>query len=156
VHCTTLQTVARRKKHKTLLEVNVLLVARTFLSDEQVTSEKRLPLMDQARVMVKAIPKASRVAEFIAMWAITKNRDGVANVESLAEMWSEPVRTMYRRLEEFREAWEPVGYETPDLLADALIADYRQRKERLTPGQVARLLSAPVPAPPGLPERLTA
>ncbi|MDH4104099.1 MAG: hypothetical protein OEW52_12880 [Thermoleophilia bacterium] len=143
--------MARRGKPKTLLEVNVLLAARTFLSEEQQTSEKRLPLMDQARVMVKAIPKASRLAEFIAMWAITKNRDGAVTVESLADMWGEPVRTMYRRLEEFREAWEPVGYETPDPLADGLIADYRRRQERLTPGHVARLLSAPVAAPAGAP-----
>jgi hypothetical protein len=119
------------------------------MSEEQVASGKRLPVMEQARVMVRAIPKATRVGELVAMWAITKNRDGVVSVESLAEMWAEPVRTMYRRLEEFREVWDVVGYESPDPLADLLIAHFKGRNEKLSARHVARLLSTPVPTPPG-------
>jgi hypothetical protein len=103
--------------------------------------------MDQARVTLKAMPKATRVGEFVALWTITKYQDGETNVERLAEVWNEPVRTMYRRLEEFREVWAPAGFETPDKLADGLIADYRQRDERLKASFIGRLLSAPISPP---------
>ena len=58
-------------------------------------------------------------------------------------------QTMYRRLEEFREVWAPRGYETPDPIADALIADYRKRKESLSATRLARLLATPIPGPSG-------
>lgn len=141
--------MAPRKKPRSLLEVNTLLAAVTFLPEDLRQNPRRLSLMEQARSMARALPKATRVGEFISMWAITKNRDGVATVESVAEMWGEPERTMYRRLEEFREVWQPAGYETPDPIADILIADYRRRRERLSATQVARLLGTPVPVPSG-------
>jgi hypothetical protein len=97
--------------------------------------------------MAKALPKATRVAEFVAMWAISKYQDGVATVDELADFWGEPRRTMYRRLAEFREVWAPAGYETPDPLADALIADFRRRRERMQASHVARLLTVAVPVP---------
>jgi hypothetical protein len=130
-----------------LLEWNVLLSAVTLMSPEQIAAGKRLPVMEQARLMLKAMPKAMRVAEFIALWTITKYQDGEASVEELAELWNEPVRTMYRRLEEFREVWSPAGMDTPDKLADGLIADYRRRDERLKASFIGRLLSSPI-APP--------
>lgn len=142
-----LTRVAARKQPKTLLEWNLLLAAGTMLSPEQLAAGKRLPLMDQARVTLKAMPKASRVGEFVALWTITKYQEGEVNVERLAEVWNEPVRTMYRRLEEFREVWAPAGFETPDKLADGLIADYRQRDERLKASFIGRLLSAPISPP---------
>jgi hypothetical protein len=137
--------VARRKP-KTLLELNLLLAAAALMTDEQRAAEKRLPVMAQARLMAKAMPKATRVGEFVAMWTITKYQDGATTVERLAEQWDEPVRTMYRRLEEFREVWGPTGFETPDKLADGFIADYRARRERLDGRHLGRLLSAPIPA----------
>jgi hypothetical protein len=142
-----LSRVAARKQPKTLLEWNLLLAAGTLLSPEQLATGKRLPVMDQARVTLKAMPKATRVGEFVALWTITKYQDGETNVERLAEVWNEPVRTMYRRLEEFREVWAPAGFETPDKLADGLIADYRQRDERLKASFIGRLLSAPISPP---------
>jgi hypothetical protein len=141
--------VARRKKPRSLLEVNTLLAAITFLPDDVRTNPRRLSLMEQARSMARALPKATRVGEFISMWAITKNRDGVATVETVAEMWGEAERTMYRRLEEFREVWEPAGYDTPDPIADVLIADYRARKQKLSATQLPRLLSTQIPLPSG-------
>ena len=94
------------------------------MSEEQRASKKRLPIMEQARLTVKAMPKATRMGELIAMWTITKHREGVASIERLAEVWGEPPRTMYRRLAEFRECWGPAGYDTPDRIADQLIAGY--------------------------------
>ena len=117
-----------------------------LMTEDQRAGGKRLPIMVQARLMAKAMPKATRVGEFVAMWTITKYKDGVTTAEKLAEAWDEPVRTMYRRLEEFREVWEPAGFETPDKLADSLIADYRARQERLDGRHLGRLLSAPVSA----------
>ena len=141
--------MAPRKKPRSLLEVNTLLAAVTFLPEEARASPRRLSLMEQARTLTKALPKATRVGEFISMWAITKNRDGVATVETVAEMWGEAERTMYRRLEEFREVWAPAGYETPDPIADVLIADYRARKQKLSATQLPRLLSTQIPLPSG-------
>ena len=111
--------------------------------------------MVQARLMVKAMPKATRVGEFVAMWTITKYQEGETTVEKLAQFWNEPTRTMYRRLEEFREVWAPAGHATPDKIADSLISDYRARQERLTGRHLAKLLSAPVSVvisvvPPGV------
>jgi hypothetical protein len=142
--------VAKREP-KTLLEINVLLSLGSLLTPEHRASGKRLPLMEQGRLMVKAMPKATRVGEFVAMWAIAKNELGDVSVESVAEYWNEPVRTAYRRLSEFREVWGPAGFETPDRLADPLIADYRARKERLTARHVSKLLSAEVPISVAMP-----
>ncbi|HZS31738.1 MAG TPA: hypothetical protein VFA37_10810 [Gaiellaceae bacterium] len=136
-----------RRKPKTLLEVNVLLAAASLMTEEQRATKKRLPLMDQARLMVQAMPKASRVGELIAMWTITKYQEGEVSVDRLAEVWGEPRRTMYRKLEEFRECWSLAGFETPDRLADALIAEYRRRNERLTAGYVGKLLATPLALP---------
>ncbi len=141
--------MAHRKKPRSLLEVNTLLAAATFLPEGVRASPRRLSLMEQARTLAKALPKATRVGEFISMWAITKNRDGMATVETVAEMWGEAERTMYRRLEEFREVWEPAGYDTPDPIADVLIADYRTREQSLSATQLPRLLGIPVPVPSG-------
>src|SRR5262245_54988612 len=100
------------------------------MTEEQRTAGKKLPLMEQARLMVKSMPRGTRGGEFVAMWTIVKYQDGEANVETIAAFWNEPVRTVYRRLQEFREVWGPVGYDTPDKLADGLIADYKARRER--------------------------
>jgi hypothetical protein len=142
-------SVVARRQPRTLLEWNVLFALGSMMSDEQRAAGKKLPVMQQARLGIKAMPRASRVGEFVAMWTIAKNQIGEVNVDKLAEFWGEPVRTMYRRLEEFREVWGPAGLDTPDKLADGLIADYRRRKEKLTARHIAKLLSAEVPAPPG-------
>src|SRR4051812_27502609 len=125
----------------------MILAAAAAMTEAERSARKRLPMMRQAQLMMKAMPRATRVGEFIALWTITKYSDGEASAESVAAYWNEPVRTMYRRLEEFREVWGPAGLDTPDKLADHLIADYRRRKERMDAGSLARLLSAEVPAP---------
>ena len=141
--------VAQRQP-RTLLEWNVALSMVSLMTDAERDAGERLPLRRQARLMVEAMPRATRVSEFVAMWAIAKHQGKTSSVEELAEYWDEPMRTMYRRLTEFREVWERAGYETPDTLADALIADYRGRRERLTQGSLVRLLGAKVPAPAGV------
>lgn len=135
---------------RTLLEWNVALSMISLMTDEERDARKRLPLRRQARLMVEAMPRATRVSEFVAMWAIAKHKGKTGSVDELAEFWGEPMRTMYRRLTEFREVWGRAGYETPDPLADALIADYRGRRERLGQGSLVRLLGAEVPAPAGV------
>jgi hypothetical protein len=139
------------RQPRTLLEINVLLAAGSLLTPEQLAAKKKLPVMTQARLMAKAMRKAARVGEFVAMWAIAKFDAGEVTVESVGEFWNEPERTMYRRLDEFREVWGPAGYENPDRIADNLIADYRSRKERLSATHLARLLSAPVTVPVATP-----
>lgn len=135
------------RKPKTLLELTVVLAAASFMTEEERTAGKRLPLMRQARLMVDAMPKASRVAQLVAMWTITKYQEGEVSVDRLAEVWGQPRRTMYRKLEEFRDVWGLAGYESPDRLADALIAEYRRRHEKLTAGYLGRLLGEPMSVP---------
>jgi predicted HTH domain antitoxin len=135
--------VAQRKP-KSLLEINVLFAAASLMTEEQRAANKRLPIMEQARLMVKAMPKATRMGELIAMWTITKYREGAVSIERLAEVWDEPPRTMYRRLAEFRECWGEAGYDTPDKIADLLISEYRRRKEELNERAVGQLMSAPL------------
>lgn len=142
----TLQLVAQRKP-KTLLELNVLYAAGALMTEEERAAGKRLPLMRQARLMIEAMPKASRVGELIAMWTITKYQEGEVSVDRLAEVWGEPRRTMYRKLEEFRDCWGPAGHETPDRIADALIAEYRRRNEKLSAGYVSKVLATPFTLP---------
>jgi predicted HTH domain antitoxin len=140
------------RKPKSLLEVNLLFAAASLMTEEQRAAKKRLPLMVQARLTVKAMPKATRMGELIAMWTITKYREGAVSIERLAEVWDEPPRTMYRRLAEFRECWGVAGYDTPDKVADQLIAEYRRRREELSERDLGRLMSAPlsVSGVPGL------
>lgn len=135
------------RKPKTLLELNVLFAAGALMTEEERAAGRRLPLMRQARLMVEAMPKASRVGELIAMWTVTKYQEGEVSVDRLAEVWGEPRRTMYRKLEEFRECWGPAGFETPDRIADALIAEYRRRNEKLSAGYVSKLLATPLTLP---------
>jgi hypothetical protein len=147
--------VAAGRKPKTLLECNLLLAVGSFLTPEQLAAGKKLPLMEQARLMGRAMPKATRVGEFVAQWTIAKYRNGTTSVDELAEMWDEPVRTMYRRLDEFREVWGPAGFDTPDGLADAIIADYRNRKERINAKSLGKLMSAEIPLSVRLPAGVT-
>jgi hypothetical protein len=62
---------------------------------------------------------------------------------------------MYRRLDEFREVWGPAGFDTPDRLAEVIIADYRSRKERINAKSVGKLMSAEVPLSIRLPAGVT-
>ena len=136
------------------MEWNALLAMGSFLTPEQLAAKKKLSAIDQGRIMVKAIPRGTRVGGFIAMWTIVKYKRGTASVESISEMWAEPERTVYRWLQEFREVWGPAGFDTPDKLADGFIADYKRREEKMNESSIARLLSAdvniPVSAPPNI------
>lgn len=146
-HRSTLPLVAGRRP-KSLLEWNVLLAAGAELTEEERAGGKRLPVMRQAAVAIKAMPRATRVAEFIALWTITKYQEGATSPEKLSAFWAQPERTMYRRLEEFRAVWGPAGYDTPDVIADNLIAEFKARHERLTATDVAKLVSSDVALPP--------
>jgi hypothetical protein len=139
--------MAAKRQPKTLLEINLLLALGSLLTPEQLAAQKKLSGMTQARLMVKAMPKATRVGEFVAMWTIAKYQTGEVTTEKVAEFWGEPERTVYRWLEEFRQVWGPAGYDTPDRIADHLIADYKLREERMAANHLGRLLSAPVSLP---------
>ena len=139
------------RKPKSLMEWNALLAMGSFLTPEQLAAKKKLSLIEQGRIMVKALPRGTRVGEFIAMWTITKYKRGAASVEGVSEMWGEPERTVYRRLQEFRAVWGPAGFDTPDKLADGFIADFKSRKESMNESYLARLLSADVNIPVNVP-----
>jgi hypothetical protein len=110
------------------LQLNILLAtAKVHGADKPVTR------WSTAKALAGAITTATRVGEFAAMWAIAKGQLGEVTTERVAEFWDINERTAYRRLDEFRSVWGPPGLtrqlETPDEIADLLIADYRRRKQ---------------------------
>lgn len=76
---------------------------------------------------VRATPRASRCAAFIALWAtalLDRDVDSIG-VEAYAEWAAESRATTYRRLADFRELWPE--YDTPNELAAILAAEARRR-----------------------------
>jgi hypothetical protein len=124
-------TVARQRDSRSLpfAQLNVALATASVHGDRPVTR------WSAVRAMAGALTTATRVGEFIAMWAIAKHRLGEVTTERVAEFWEMNERTAYRRLDEFREVWGPPGLtrrlETPDEVADLLIAEYERRQKRL-------------------------
>lgn len=83
--------------------------------------------------VVKATPRASRVAAFVAMWAIALDdleREELG-VEEYAAWASESRATVYRRLSDFRELWPE--YDTPNELAELLLEEARRSGSRPDP-----------------------
>lgn len=66
---------------------------------------------------MKATPKASRVAAFIALWAqaLIDNDADEIGIEDFARWSGGSIRTAYRRQVDFRELWPE--YETPNEIA---------------------------------------
>ena len=140
--------MARQPRNpRTLLEWNLLLATASVHGDgREVTRWSAM------KALASATGKATRVGEFIAVWAITKYELGEVTTEDVAERWGMNERTAYRRLKEFREVWGPPalreGYETPDPIADELIADFRRRRQKLETSALLGLLSRRVELPP--------
>lgn len=83
--------------------------------------------------VVKATPRASRVAALIAMWAIALDdleREHLG-AEEYAAWASESRATVYRRLADFRELWPE--YDTPNELAALLVEEARRSGTRPDP-----------------------
>lgn len=82
--------------------------------------------LSAAYAAVKATPRASRVAAFIALWATALvDRDVESlGIEEYAEWAAESRATVYRRNADFRELWPE--YDTPNELAALLAAEARR------------------------------
>jgi hypothetical protein len=137
----------QRREPQTLLEWNLLLATASGHGDErEVTRWSAL------KALAGATGTATRVAEFISIWTITKYELGEVTTEDVAERWGMNERTAYRRLKEFRAVWGPPalikGYETPDPIADELIADFRRRRQKLETSALLGLLSRRLKLPP--------
>jgi len=137
----------QRREPRTLLEWNLLLATASRHGDEgEVTRWSAM------KAMGGAMGKATRVAEFISLWTLAKYELGEVTTEDVGARFGMNERTAYRRLKEFREVWGPPalveGYETPDLIADTLIADYRRRRQKLEASALLALISRPVELPP--------
>jgi hypothetical protein len=139
----------REARGMPLLQLNIALAtAMVHGADKPVTR------WSTAKALAGAITMASRVGEFIAMWAIAKAQLGEVTTERVAEFWNINERTAYRRLDEFRSVWGPPGLtrqlETPDEVADLLIAEYRQRQQRLGRGAMSAVAGVELELPAGL------
>jgi hypothetical protein len=84
--------------------------------------------------VLRAMRKATRVAELVMQWALATDELGreVASVEELVDVWQGTLSraTIWRRVGEFRELFPE--HETPQPLADALLAAARQRGEQVS------------------------
>lgn len=81
--------------------------------------------------VIRATPKASRVAAFIALWgtALVQLERDALGVEEYVEWAAESRATVYRRLAEFRELWPE--FDTPNELACRVAAEMRRRGDRV-------------------------
>jgi len=129
------------RQPRTLLEWTLALsAAERHGADRQVTR------WSAQTSVVRSTPKAMRVSEFITMWAVAKSVTGEdVTTEIVAEFWGMNERTAYRRLKEFREVWGPPAltrqYDTPDELADGLIAEAARLKRKLSRDSLASAFS---------------
>jgi hypothetical protein len=73
------------------------------------------------KLVVKATPKASRVAAFIVLWAWAMREEGRDSftITDFQRHWNEGERQAYRHQAEFRELWPEM--ETPDELARQIV-----------------------------------
>lgn len=86
---------------------------------------------------VRAIPMASRVAAFVALWAtalVDLDVDELG-MEQYAAWASESRRTVYRRNADFRELWSE--YDTPNALALLVADEMRRRGEKVATPSIA-------------------
>jgi hypothetical protein len=91
----------------------------------------------QLKVLVKATPKASRVAAFVVQWAWTMRdeRKGSLTITEFQRYWNEGERQAYRHQAEFRELWPE--YETPDVLARQIVPHLNDKLDAtMLPAQV--------------------
>lgn len=131
------------------LQLNILLAtAKVHGADKPVTR------WSTAKALSGAFMTATRVAEFVGMWAIAKGKLGDVTTERVAEFWNMNERTAYRRLDEFRTVWGPPGLtrqlETPDEIADLLIAEYRRRKQGFDRSALSDVAGREIELPAGL------
>ncbi len=97
---------------------------------------ERLSKWSALRLGVKLTPKASRVAGFIILWAVSM-RDEKRDEYTITEYqryWNEGERQAYRLQAEFRELWWE--FETPNELARQIV---RQLDGRIGKREMASL-----------------
>jgi hypothetical protein len=85
------------------------------------------------RASWKSTRAGSNAATLIIEWALALDDLNVDSlgIEAFGEYSSDSVRTVYRRLSEFRRCWPE--YDTPNELATAVLAEARRRDARVTP-----------------------
>lgn len=136
------------KRRQTFFELNVALAAASVHGDRPISR------WSASKALLGSISLATRVGEFIAMWAIAKHKLGDVTTERVAEFWNMNERTAYRRLDEFRSVWGPPGLtrqlDTPDEIADSLIRQYKERQQRFGRSALAGTAGQEVDLPDGL------
>lgn len=72
---------------------------------------------EAVKVLARVTPKASRVAEFIVLWAVAMRMEGrdSLTITEYERYWKDGERQAYRLQKEFRELWPE--FETPNELA---------------------------------------
>jgi hypothetical protein len=134
------------KRQETLLGQCLLRsAAEIALADGLDLSARKGQKLKALKLAGRAIPKASRVAEFVVTWAVAM--DELADDELTLSDWrrwaNESDRTAWRHLAEFRELFPE--FETPTPIARELLRHMRRLKTNVA---AAINLPVSVPAPP--------
>jgi hypothetical protein len=97
--------------------------------DPKVPANRR----ELLRTSWKATRVGSNAATLTIEWALALDELNVPELgtEDFGEYSSDSIRTVYRRLAEFRRCWPE--YDTPNELARLVLAESRRRDARLTP-----------------------
>jgi hypothetical protein len=120
----------------TLLAQCILRAVRAH-ADEELVAGRDPNVPANRRELLRASWKSTRAgsnaATLIIEWALALDDLNVDSlgIEAFGEYSSDSVRTVYRRLSEFRRCWPE--YDTPNELAAAVLAEARRRDARVTP-----------------------
>jgi predicted secreted protein len=120
----------------TLLAQCILRAVRAQAEDD-IASGRDPSVPANRRELLRTSWKATRVGSNAATltieWALALDDLNVheLGIEAFGEYSSDSIRTVYRRLSEFRRCWPE--YDVPNELARVVLAEARRREVRITP-----------------------
>lgn len=82
------------------------------------------------KALARVTPKGSRVAEFIVLWAVAMQMEGLEEltITEYQRYWNQGERQTYRLQKEFRALWPE--FETPNELAQQIVKYIDRRMAR--------------------------
>ncbi len=120
----------------TLLAQCILRAARAHV-DEDIAAGRDPNVAANRRELLRTSWKSTRIGSNAATltieWALALDDLNVdaLGIEAFGEYSTDSIRTVYRRLVDFRRCWPE--YDTPNDLALLVLAESRRRASRITP-----------------------
>jgi hypothetical protein len=124
------------KRTDTLLAQCILRAARAQVDDD-ISGGRDPNVAANRRELLRTSWKSTRIGSNAATltieWALALDdlNVDVLGIEAFGEYSSDSIRTVYRRLVDFRRCWPE--YDTPNELARFVLTEARRRDARVTP-----------------------